>query len=106
MPDAHDFVEMARMCNAQAAKRVILNSIRAILGIKSPRFKSGRSDSATAIFRAFSKCPLPFIQRVDRPTDMFVGIALQAGTRDARRIDLDSLGRNGIKGGSIVRCGL
>ena len=47
-----------------------------------------------------------FIQWIDRPTDVFVGIALQAWARDARRIDLDGLDRNGIEGGSIVRCRL
>jgi len=44
-----------------------------------------------------------FIQWIDRPADVFVGIALQAWARDARRIDLDGLDRNGIEGGAIVR---
>src|SRR5262247_2452324 len=43
------------------------------------------------------------IEWVDRPTDVFVGIALQAWARDARRINLDSLDGNGIEGGAIVR---
>ena len=44
-----------------------------------------------------------FIQWIDRPADVFVGIALQAWARDAGRIDLDGLDRNGIESGSIVR---
>ena len=44
-----------------------------------------------------------FIQWRDRPADVFVGIALQAWARDARRIDLDGLDSNGIEGSTIVR---
>ena len=44
-----------------------------------------------------------FIQRIDRPADVFVWIALQAWARDARRIDLDGLDSKRIEGGSIVR---
>jgi len=44
-----------------------------------------------------------FIQWIDRPADVVVGIALQAWARDAGSIDLDSLDSNRIEGGSIVR---
>src|SRR4029450_13214504 len=61
---------------------------------------SPMDDSCSAFLNGASRY---LIEWVDRPTDVFVGIALQAWARDARRINLDSLDRNGIEGGAIVR---